>query len=137
MKTFSTALSPIIAAPIVIIFTMVIPTFIVNKIWSGLAVNCAVFLFVLHMYLTTRYTINQGHLHIVSGFLYKKEIPLYSIISITPSRNPISSPTFSLDRLEIRYGTGDYVLISPKQKEDFLREIQLNNRNITIIPAAK
>ncbi|MFZ4620518.1 MAG: PH domain-containing protein [Bacteroidota bacterium] len=137
MKTYQTALSPIISVPFVIIFATVIPTFIANKIWFGLAVNCAVLLFVIHMYLTTRYTIDQGHLHIVSGFLYKKAIPLYSIISISSSRNPISSPAFSLDRLEVRYGTDDYVLISPKQKEEFLKEIQLHNSNIRVKSVSK
>lgn len=132
MTTYRTALSPIIAAPIVIIMMVITPTFIINKIWSGLAVNCAVFFFVLHMYLTTRYTIAKGNLTITSGFFYKKEIPISSITHIQPSNNPISSPAFSLKRLEICHGIHSSVLISPIQQERFLREIAWSNPSIHI-----
>jgi membrane protein YdbS with pleckstrin-like domain len=133
MKTYHTALSPFVAAPIVIIMVLLVPTYIVNKIWFGLAVNIAVFVFVLHMYRTTTYTIRDGVLIIRSGFLYRKEIPVSTINRIRPSRNPISSPAFSLNRLEICHGDGDYVLISPKQKEKFIQDIvQINPHLATV-----
>lgn len=135
MKTYHTALSPFIAAPIVIIIVLLIPAYIANKIWSGLAVNIAVFVFVFHMYRTTTYTIRDGVLVIRSGFLYRKEIPISTITRIRPSKNLISSPAFSLDRLEIRYGNGDYVLISPKQKqkENFIQDIVHINPHIATV----
>ncbi len=130
-------MSPIVAAPIVVIMMLITPTFIVNKIWFGLAVNSCVFFFVLHMYLTTRYTITKEMLTITSGFLFKKEIALNSITSISPSRNPISSPAFSLDRLQIRHGKNDSVLISPINKEEFLRDIHAASNTIVIEPEKK
>lgn len=46
-----------------------------------------------------------------------------SIKNISETRNPISSPALSLDRLEIVYNRFDSVLISPADKIDFIAEL--------------
>ena len=59
-------------------------------------------------------------------------IELADITYITPTRNAISAPALSLDRLKITY-KNKKVLISPKDKPQFYREIQLRNPNIIIV----
>ncbi len=132
MRSYRSSLGFIVAVPIAVIMGVITPIFILNGVWFGLAVNLLVFLFILHMFLTTRYTISDDSLKIVSGFIYRNEIPIRTISRITPSNNPISSPAFSLDRLEIRYNGNDSVLVSPKEKEAFLRDLKEANPAILL-----
>jgi hypothetical protein len=43
---------------------------------------------------------------------------------MTESRSPFSSPALSLDRLQIDYGAGKSILISPADKEGFIEAIE-------------
>jgi membrane protein YdbS with pleckstrin-like domain len=72
------------------------------------------------------YEITPSHLLIRSGLLLRYRIPLSSIESIQPTRSPLSSPAWSLDRLRIKYsksGRKQIIMISPKDKEIFLRHL--------------
>ena len=51
----------------------------------------------------THYTVDGNTLHIVSGPLRWK-VPIDEIQSVQATRNPLSSPALSLDRLRIDYG---------------------------------
>lgn len=77
---------------------------------------------VLWLVLSIRYVVEAGVLHVHAGPFHHR-IPLSSIHSVHPSRNPISSPAMSLDRLEIRYGNGRRILVSPRDRAAFLRAI--------------
>jgi len=79
--------------------------------------------FVLWVLYGTRYTLTETTLIIQSG-PFRWVIDLESISEISPTRNPLSSPACSLDRLHIRYRpnpTG--LMISPREKTDFLRDL--------------
>lgn len=71
----------------------------------------------------THYAVNDTGLRIASG-PFRWRIPLSEIESITPTRNPLSSPALSLDRLRIEYGGGRWIMVSPRDKERFLLEFR-------------
>lgn len=75
--------------------------------------------FILSLLLHTRYTITESEVLIVCGPL-AWQVPVQQITRIRPTRNPLSSPALSLDRLEIRYGKYDSVLVSPADQAGFL-----------------
>ncbi len=77
--------------------------------------------------LSTRYTLEASSLLVQSG-PFKWAIPLADIKNITPSNNPLSSPALSLDRLRIEYGNRNALMISPKDKEQFLLDIEAARR---------
>ncbi len=52
----------------------------------------------------------------------KQTIKYGDIVHVVPTRNPLSSPALSLDRLEIKFGD-TWVLVSPKDKEEFMRDL--------------
>ena len=79
-------------------------------------------LFVAWIWTTTDYTLTSGELLIRSG-PFRWRVPLADIREVTPTRNPLSSPALSLDRLEIRYGRMGFLLISPQDKNGFLRSL--------------
>lgn len=71
------------------------------------------------------YEITASHLLIRSGCL-KFQIPLSTIEMVRPTRNPLSAPAWSLDRLRIDYKRNNkprIALISPEDKSRFLREL--------------
>ena len=52
------------------------------------------------------------------------EIPVVDIHGVKKSRSTSSSPALSLERIEIRYGNNQRVLVSPEDVEGFLEAIQ-------------
>lgn len=75
------------------------------------------------MLATTDYRFRDDSLHIRSG-PFNWTIPVSGIRRIERSRSLVSGPALSLDRLLIRYGKHDWILISPKDKEGFLSELE-------------
>ena len=86
----------------------------------------------LWIWFTTYYVIERNSLVVRSAFIHKI-IPVYEIKSIRRTFNPLSSPALSLDRLEIQYGNGKMVLISPENREKFLEELKKMNPSIIIV----
>ncbi len=84
----------------------------------------AVYLFIGLTLTRTWYDIDSRELRIVCG-LFRWTIPRESIHSVEPTRNPLSSPALSLDRLRIRYGKNRRILVSPDDKVRFLKALEL------------
>ena len=81
----------------------------------------------LWLLLSTRYTLEPRRLVVQSG-PFKWHIAVADITSITPSSNPLSSPALSLDRLRIDYGRSSSLMISPRNKDQFVRDIEAARR---------
>ncbi len=77
----------------------------------------------LWLLLDTRYTLADGWLVIRCG-PFRSRVALDEIDAITPSRNPVSSPALSLDRLRIDHGRGRTVLISPRDPSRFIADVE-------------
>jgi hypothetical protein len=72
--------------------------------------------------LGTDYVLDQEHLKIRCG-PFRWSIPVREIRHVEPTRNPLSSPALSLDRLRIEYGNGKSLMISPRDTEQFLADL--------------
>jgi hypothetical protein len=70
----------------------------------------------------THYTVDRGYIRIVSG-PFRWKVPVAEITSVTATRNPLSSPALSLDRICIRYGGRRRIMISPADRAGFLEAI--------------
>jgi hypothetical protein len=73
----------------------------------------------------TRYEVTSSDLIIRFG-PFRTTLPAASIVAIFPTRNPVSAPAPSLDRLRIDYrknGELRFTLISPRDKEAFVRDL--------------
>jgi hypothetical protein len=68
-----------------------------------------------------RYGLDDTHLLVRFGLL-RLRIPLADIAEVQPTRNPLSSPALSLDRLSVQFGKGilDTVMISPADRGHFV-----------------
>jgi hypothetical protein len=72
---------------------------------------------------STRYSLSDSHLDIRSG-PFSWRVPLEDVRSVTRTRNPLTSPALSLDRLQIDYGPGKSIMISPEDQQRFIRELE-------------
>jgi hypothetical protein len=76
----------------------------------------------LWMLFGTVYVVADGVLTIRCGpFVWR--IPLAAIRRVQASRSVASSPALSLKRLQIDYGTGESILVSPADRDGFLSAI--------------
>ena len=78
---------------------------------------------------TTYYEITPAALVVHSVGLHR-EIPLGAIQQVFPTRNSLSSPALSLDRLQVDYsrdGQARFTLISPEDKPSFMQDLAANS----------
>lgn len=92
----------------------ILPAFVLTVAGAGLP---------LWLLSSTRYTLTAKELLVVSG-PFRWSVPLREVHAVTPTRDPLSSPALSLDRLRIDYGPRRWLMISPQDKEGFLREFE-------------
>jgi hypothetical protein len=113
---------------------------IANQAWLGLAINTVVVGFFVYLFATTYYIISGKDLIVKSGFLINLTIKIESITKIVETNNPISSPAVSLDRIAIYFTTpglsytkSDSVMISPRRKMEFIRQLTALNSKIEVV----
>lgn len=80
----------------------------------------------------TEYTISENTLNVKSGFLVNKKIDAKTIRKIENSKSIISAPALSRDRILLRYNRFDDILISPKEKEQFVKHLLTINPDIEV-----
>lgn len=79
----------------------------------------------------TYYEVEENALIIVSG-PKKKKINIQDIESIKRTLNPLTGPALSMDRMSIKYGPYQSVLVSPKEKKAFIDAILKQNPKIHV-----
>lgn len=68
------------------------------------------------------YTLGDDQLVVRFG-LARVRVPYATMTAITPSRNPLSAPAWSLDRLRIDHD-GGFLLISPRERDAFVAALR-------------
>lgn len=131
-KTYHSKIGLELLLPILFILLSTSALMVTSKSWIGLLIILAVLAFILHLFLNTNYTIEGNLLTVKSGLLYNSTIDIQTITKVSETNNLISSPAVSLDRLEISYGSHNSVIISPREKQDFLDHLLRINPKISI-----
>ena len=78
--------------------------------------------FPIWLFFSTNYSTNEKDLLIKCG-PFRWVVPLATITSVKETKNPLSSPALSLDRLQISYQSGKSIMVSPKDKQRFISAI--------------
>ncbi len=132
-KTFKSKIGLAILIPIAFLLMTIEILMIINGIWLSAIIVGLVILFITYLYLDTSYKFTDDNkLKIKSGFLINKSIDIHSIKTVKQTRDPLASPALSLDRLEIYYNKYDKVIISPKEKSEFVNQLKQINANINV-----
>ena len=85
-------------------------------------VGVAVSALIIWLTLGTHYTVDRRKLTIAAG-PFRWKVNIDDITSVEATRNPLSSPALSLDRIMIRYGKSRRIMVSPADKAGFLKAI--------------
>lgn len=102
------------------------------RAWVGLTIILLLFTFIIHMLLTTQYKIIGKTLIIKSGIFVNKSVNIDTIRKITETNSMVSAPANSLDRLELNYNKFERIIISPKDKNGFIKFLSELNPNIKV-----
>jgi len=121
----------IVALGGVMLLVQVINLILVNgfhytETWILFVVSMVYFGILILLAYPVHYEITTTTLAIRSGILLHYKIPLSSIELVVPTRSPLSSPAWSLDRLKIDYVKNSkkrVIMISPQDKKTFLLEL--------------
>lgn len=132
MKRYKSKIGRSIVLFLIIVLGSVSAIMIYNQEWVGLSIILASVAFIYAIFSSTYYDVDDSNLVISSSFMYKRTIPINSIIKISETKNPLSAPALSLDRLEIKPQKGEAVMISPKDKIEFINHLRRINPKIDI-----
>lgn len=80
--------------------------------------------------LHTDYTIEDDRLFIRCGVLFRQTLPISKIWEISHKSTILSSPALSAKRIGLRYGKKNWVYISPRNQNDFIKSLKNINPNI-------
>jgi len=124
-----------IALPILFIVTSIPPIVIGirEKDLVIFAIILVTFSLIMYLLYDTNYIITNGNLKVHSGFIVNKNIPISEIKSIKKSDSILSAPAASLtDRIEVFYGNSKSIVISPKDRKEFIEELLKQNSEIKV-----
>lgn len=91
---------------------------------AGILPTAASWALLLWIWFSTGYTLTETHLIVRSAFL-TWQYPLASVKRVRPTRSPLSAPALSMNRLEIQLHRRASILVSPKDREEFLRILRV------------
>ena len=134
-KQFKSKVSYIL---LIVVFCAFYTLPIVEVINNGLTIDSLepvgaltlIYAFIVYLFFSAVYTIDNGFLIIKLGFVYNKKIGINRIKSIKRTKNPISSPAPSFDRIEVCFDKYNSIIVSPKDKVGFVRELKNINPKI-------
>ncbi|MDQ0257100.1 hypothetical protein J2S74_004546 [Evansella vedderi] len=113
------------------ILVVVVPAIIEQQI-VGLFIALPIAFFIGWLWFTTGYTIEKANLKIKFG-PFRKTVHIQEIRKINKTKNPISAPALSIDRIEIIYGKfNDMVFISPRKEREFVQLLLKENPDIVL-----
>ncbi|WP_078596403.1 PH domain-containing protein [Evansella clarkii] len=113
------------------IFATNVPAFILGEI-AGLAIALPISLFICWFWFATGYIVEDKEIILKYGPV-KNSVAIQEIKKLSKTKNPMSAPALSLDRIEIEYGRfADFVLVSPEKEREFILLILKKNPEIEL-----
>ena len=131
-KVYKSKIGFEIVIPILIILALGFKNIINEPKVAPIILLILVLAFITFLLTSIKYTIENQNLNIKAGFLINQNINIMNIESIKKSKNILSSPAASLDRIEIIENNKNSILISPKNKIEFIEELKKINPQIDV-----
>lgn len=97
----------------------------------GAVIVGGVILLLLSIWFRTSYEIKDGRLFITSGPYYKS-IPIDRVTSVRKTANPFSSPSLTIRKLEIQFGTHGVVSVGPEDRDELIKALRKVNPDIKV-----
>lgn len=127
MKIYKSKIDWWLIIIIFVVFCYPIIDGILSKQYALSSVFAGILFLVFLMFKSIQYKVDGQYLKI-----WWNKIDIKTIKKIYATKNPLSSPALSLDRIAVVYNKFDEVLISPKERADFIQELLKINPNIVV-----
>lgn len=109
-----------------------IAAFLQAGVWPMIAMVAATTL-IIHVFLNTWYRVtSDGFLVVHCSIFPEKKIAIAEIQALEPTMMPASSYALSLDRLIVWTEKGPWMLISPRNKKEFIQILREINPEISL-----
>jgi hypothetical protein len=90
----------------------------------------AVSALVISLTVPVRYTLRGDALVVRSGWL-RWTIPWAAVRRVEPTWNPLAGPAWSLRRVRLDWDQGNFILVSPQDRESFIEDIAARCPHLT------
>ena len=112
-----------IIVPIILILVAIMIFNFREGNWITALMPLLMFVFIVSLLYSISYEVHEKKI-LVKSLFFKSIVPIKTISAIQDTRNPISAPAASLDRMEIFYGDNKSIVISPKNKIGFISHLK-------------
>ena len=128
----------LLAIIIILLIAPIVPIILNGNMDKDIALKIllmvALLVFILHVFLQTSYTIDGGKLKIKSGVFPYRPIEISEIREITKTRSLWSSPAPSFDRIIVKYGKSQSIILSQKDKVAFAKDLcNINPKIVNLV----
>lgn len=135
MKIYKSKISwGLLAVPMLLFLGIIVSMIVKAEELSGILMTTAillvVYLFILYLLMHTEYRIDADTLYVKSGFVYRKHLDISRIRSVKKTKSIFSAPAASLDRIKLTYDKFGVLVLSPKEKENFVKDLVVINPTI-------
>lgn len=101
--------------------------------WIGVILLLITTVFIVDVFVNTRYTIEGKTLRVQCGIFYKTQFDIERITTISKSTSLESSPAASMNRIQLRFSR-QTLIISPRQQQVFIDHLLSINPHIVVKP---
>lgn len=123
-KIYKSKMSKGLIISLVLLFLYIVYQMITEPVGFWIILICFIFVGVFfYNVLSLRYIIENKKLVVTTRFFYHKSIDIMSVRKIVETNTIISAPANSFDRLEIIYNKFDSVVVSPENKQQFIKDL--------------
>src|SRR5690606_28845515 len=123
-KMYKSKMSKGLIIILMLLFVFIGYQMIIEPMSFWIILICLIFCMVFfYNIFSLRYTIENKKLIVTTKVFYHKSIDIKSIRKIEETNTIISAPVNSFDRLEIIYNKFDSLIVSPKNKQQFIEDI--------------
>ena len=104
---------------------------IIYKSVIGYIISLLMIGLLLWLWFGTGYKIEKGLIKIRFG-PFRSTVKIEEIKRLNATKNPLSAPALSIDRIEILHGKYGIAIVSPKNVDDFIRILLTENQYIQV-----
>lgn len=105
--------------------------FITYNSIAGYVLSVLIIGLLLWLWFGTGYKIEGGFIKIKFG-PFQSKVKIAEITKLRATKNPLSAPALSIDRIEILYGKYGTALVSPKNRVQFIKTLLAENPGIEV-----
>lgn len=109
----------------------------IANLWLGIFILLVSGAYIAYVYNNCCYVVDNDALYISCGRLYNKKIEVTEIRKVEELFSLLSQPAFTYNRLDILYKKFENIQISPKEQQQFVKQLIELNPAIVFTPKKK